>query len=117
MAQPLAEGAGVVAPIVDGQRLVHGDSLELSGRGLDGVEHRHRLTVGDLHDQVRAGPDVLEHRGGACRRTRNADTAHGEFPPRRVSALRPTLSHGAILEREDIASFFEQLSIGCSQKR
>ena len=55
MAEPGAEGARVIRPVVSGQRLVHAHALEPSGGGLDRVEHGHRLAVGRLHDEVGSG--------------------------------------------------------------
>ena len=65
MTQPVAERAVQVRPVVEGVHLVDPDTAEPVGVGLDGVEQRHRLAVGQRHDEIGAGPEVVEHGLGA----------------------------------------------------
>ena len=50
-----------IRPVVHRVHLVHPNSVEPIGVGLDGVEQRDRLAVGQRHDDVGTGTDVLEH--------------------------------------------------------
>ena len=58
--QVVAELAVQVGPVVQRVHLVHPHAVEALGVGLDGVEHRHGLAVGERHDQVVAVVDVVE---------------------------------------------------------
>ena len=60
VAQPVAELAVEVGPVVQCVHLVHADAVRAVGRGLDRVEQRDRLAVGERHDDVGARADVLE---------------------------------------------------------
>lgn len=73
MRQLIAELAVKVGPVVQGVHLVDAHAAEPlgHGRGLDGVEHRHGLAVGQRHDQVVAvvdkGEDALGRSAGPAR--------------------------------------------------
>ena len=60
MPQVVAELAVQVGPIVDGVHLVDHDAVQLVGVRLDGIEQRHRLAVGQRHDEVGSTTDVFE---------------------------------------------------------
>ena len=64
MAQPVAELAADVRPLVERVHLVHADALQLLGDALEHVEQADRLAVGQRDDHVGPGPDVIETRSG-----------------------------------------------------
>ncbi len=64
MAQPIAERAVQVRPVVQAVHLVDPHAFEAVGRGLDGIDQRHRFAVGERHDEVGVRTDVIEHRVG-----------------------------------------------------
>lgn len=74
MPQVVAQLAVDVGPVVQHEHLVHPHAVEALGLGLDGVEHRDGLAVGDGDDQVVAVVDVVEHISGRPRR--GAPAAH-----------------------------------------
>ena len=67
VAQVLAVDTGEVAPVVQRVHLVDLEPTEVLVRVLDRVEQRHRLAVGQRHDDPRAVVQVLEHVGGGTR--------------------------------------------------
>ena len=50
---------------MQGMHLMHGDTLQLVGGALDGIEQGDGLAVGDGHDEVGARCDVADQRVGA----------------------------------------------------
>ena len=61
MPDPTTEPAVQVRPVVDDVHLVDAQALEAVGVGLDGIEQRHRFAVGQRHDDVAVGRQVIEH--------------------------------------------------------
>ena len=64
MADPVAERAVQVRPVVDGVHLVDAQPVEAVGVGLDRVEHRDRFAVGQRHDDVGPRIEVVDDRLG-----------------------------------------------------
>jgi hypothetical protein len=59
--QVLAPVAVQVGAVVQSVHLVDAHAREALGLGFQGVDHRHRLAVGQGHDDVRPVADVVEH--------------------------------------------------------
>jgi hypothetical protein len=60
VSEMVAVRAVEVRPVMELAHLVYADAFEVISRGLDRVEESDRLAVGERHDEIGAGTDVVE---------------------------------------------------------
>ena len=115
MAQPVAELAADVRPLVQRVHLVHADALELLLVALEHVEEPDRLAVGERNDQVGARADVVEH---ALRRDRCGQTSgHARSMTACAVFTRLALQHVAVVVRHHVEEVRHDAARGHEQGR
>ena len=104
MAQPVAERAVQVRPVVERVHLVHADAGPVASAWASmASSRRHGLAVGQRDDEVGARPDVLKDVGGIGR---DRDVRHsGQLGLVGGDCRRQVLNHAFVIEIHGSSSF------------